>query len=132
MSLSTPEKITGRYRNGTGQKEDKKISNSPNGRPKVRMPNGSQIYAPGKGKGLVPPGERDAKRVVSKSEKQEMLNDGVRNVKDAINRPRQTMFRDIISKGTLMEVVRSRRIQLTSVKIATYLFIKMINSNANS
>lgn len=42
---------------------------------KVKMPNGSELPAPGKGKGSVPPGQRDKKRVVSNSEKQEMLNE---------------------------------------------------------
>lgn len=38
------------------------------------MPNGSELPAPGKGKGSVPPSQRDPKRVATKSEKQQMLD----------------------------------------------------------
>jgi RHS repeat-associated protein len=42
---------------------------------KVTMPNGSELPAPGKGKGSVPPSERDPKRVATKNEKKEMLEE---------------------------------------------------------
>ncbi|QCR24499.1 DUF6443 domain-containing protein [Pontibacter sp. SGAir0037] len=53
----------------------KKVADKVGENGKVKMPNGSELPAPGKGKGSVPPGQRDPKRVVTKSEKQEMLNE---------------------------------------------------------
>jgi RHS repeat-associated protein len=44
-------------------------------RAKVKMPNGKEIDAPGKGRGTVPKDQRDSKRVATKKEKQKMLDE---------------------------------------------------------